>query len=69
LIGSRGKPEEEEKEPVVEEQENNKDEKKENEKTAPGNASSNDPHLGPVRSSSGVRCAQPPGGRSTFTLG
>ena len=28
-----------------------------------------EPHLGPVRNTSGVRCAQPPGGRSSVTFG
>ena len=28
-----------------------------------------EPHLGPIKNTSGVRCAQPPGGRSTVTLG
>lgn len=27
-----------------------------------------EPHLGPVKSDSGIRCAQPPGGKSTFSL-
>ena len=28
-----------------------------------------EPHLGPVKTTAGVRCVQPPGGRSSFTLG
>ncbi|XP_076816506.1 uncharacterized protein LOC143462279 isoform X3 [Clavelina lepadiformis] len=39
---------------------------KENQQKAETN---HEPHLGGVRNNSGVRCAQPPGGRSTFTLG
>lgn len=39
----------------------------ENRKAANGDAS--EPHLGPVRNSTGIRCAQPPGGRSTVTFG
>nr|NP_001041450.1 HN1-like protein [Ciona intestinalis]DAA01821.1 TPA_inf: HN1-like protein [Ciona intestinalis] len=31
--------------------------------------SDHEPHLGPIRSTSGVRCAQPPGGRSSITFG
>ena len=32
-------------------------------------ANKHEPHLGAVRNTSGIRCIQPPGGKSNFTLG
>lgn len=32
------------------------------------NKQGNEPRLGPVKNESGIRCAQPPGGKSTFSL-
>lgn len=53
----------------VEEEEDEIEEKEVEKEETDDSTKLHEPHLGPVRNTSGVRCAQPPGGKSSVIFG